>query len=407
MFDVCLEVLDVYWDFEFDKMIFSKDSTIILRGNVHMSLIHRFLKHFCDNNNKDESSTFDTQMEFCPNCYAKLTMQRGYDKNLPYWICKGCGSMLINPSLDNESDIVWICDQCGALLNIQSGFHEDCGEWVCTECGFSNLIADSEVFASEDEFQEYQKNPYRGLSDEDVLKLSLYQEEEYIDGRKDIIRVTDRDTGRTFIKKLLTVYDRSIYDYLKKNPVDHMPGIIELYESKNCLIVIEEYIQGLTVAQMLENGSINKNDAVFIAEEICRILYCLHHLPYPIIHRDVKPSNIIVTPEREVYLLDVNVAKWYDAEKKSDTRYLGTEEYAAPEQVGYGLSASSEKSDIYAIGVLFNVMLTGKLPKEKQADGLLWNIIERCISLNVADRYDASELINELETYVRAKQDAE
>ena len=105
----------------------------------------------------------------------------------------------------------------------------------------------------------------------------------------------------------------------------------------------------------------------------------------------------MVTPENETYLLDMNVAKWYDPDKTDDTRYMGTRFYAAPEKVGYGLSASSAKSDVYAIGVLLNVMVTRKFPKEERAGGRLWDIVERCISLNADDRYSASELLEALE----------
>ena len=54
--------------------------------------------------------------EFCPKCDANLTLQKGYRNDLPYWICKGCGEMLINPEV--EGDIAWICDQCGSMLII-------------------------------------------------------------------------------------------------------------------------------------------------------------------------------------------------------------------------------------------------------------------------------------------------
>ena len=94
----------------------------------------------------------------------------------------------------------------------------------------------------------------------------------------------------------------------------------------------------------------------------------------------------------------MNVAKWYDPEQSDDTRYMGTQYYAAPEQVGYGLSASSAKTDIYAVGMLLNVMLTGTFPKEKRAEGRLWEIIERCISLDAENRYSAQELLSKLQS---------
>ena len=116
----------------------------------------------------------------------------------------------------------------------------------------------------------------------------------------------------------------------------------------------------------------------------------------PIIHRDIKPSNIMINCDLEVFLLDVNIAKWYKPEETEDTRLLGSLYFAAPEQFGYGFSASTEKADIYAVGILLNMMITGKFPKEKKAMGGIWNVIEKCISLNPDDRYSDDKLIEVL-----------
>lgn len=333
--------------------------------------------------------------EFCPRCEANLTLQKGYSNQLPYWVCKGCGEMLINPEIDSE--VAWICDGCGEMLNIQPGFSEDCGEWTCAECGFVNKIDKSELYVSEDEYQADARNPYKGLSDSDLLALSLYQEVENVGDRTDVIYVRKRDTGRLYVKKLLMTYDKSIYEFLKDNPIDHMPRVIDIFESSNYLIVIEEHIEGRTVSDILDTGVLAEDEAVRIAKSVCRILDKLHNLPTPIVHRDVKPSNIIIDPNGEVFLLDMNVAKWFDEDKTHDTWFLGTQSFAAPEQAGYGLSASSAKSDIYAVGVLMNVMLTNKLPNEERASGRIWDVIEKCISLDAEKRYTAAELINELE----------
>ncbi len=339
----------------------------------------------------------DNSYEFCTNCDANLTLQKGYSNDLPYWICKGCGQMLINPSMDCESDIIWRCDNCGALLNTQEGFTEEEGEWGCLECGFKNMVSDSEVYLSEDEYLNEKSNPYKGLSDEEVLELSVYGDELSIGDKDSVFLVTNRETGKHYIKKYLTVYDKSIYEYLKDNPIEHMPRIVGLYEGSNGLIVIEEYIEGETIAERLDKATMPQDEAVFVIRSLCKILYAIHNLPSPIVHRDIKPSNVIIAPDNEVYLLDMNVAKWYDPDKADDTAYWGTQYYAAPEQLGYGFKASSVKADIYGVGVLLNVMITGSIPKEKRAEGKIWNIIEKCISLNAADRYTAGELIDELE----------
>lgn len=335
--------------------------------------------------------------EFCPRCEANLTLQKGYRNDLPFWNCLGCGKMLINPDIDTDSDIAWICDGCGKMLNIQPGFHENCGEWICTECGFANEITPDEIYVSEDEFQTHLKDPYLGLSDMDILSLSVYREEGPLDGKPGVFLVRSREDGKRYVKKLITLYDRSIYSFLKDNPVEGMPGIVEIYEGSNCLVVIEEYIEGNTLEAILEKGTIPEKRAVTIVKEICSILDRLHTLSKPIIHRDVKPSNVIITPEGKLFLLDMNAAKWHHPEKNNDTRTMGTMYYAAPEQAGFGMYASSDRSDIYAVGMILNVMLTGAFPRERKASGTLWRIIERCISLDAQKRYSARELINALD----------
>lgn len=333
--------------------------------------------------------------ECCTRCEANLTLQKGFDASLKYWICKSCGQMLVNP--DVEDDIVWLCDECEAYLNDQPGFSELYGEWKCTKCGHVNKIDESEIYLSEDEYLAEKENPYRGLSDAEVLELNTYTEVEIMPDNDKVFLVRHQETGELYIKKHLYEYNKSIYSYLCEHPISNMPRIIKIFESSNCLIVIEEYIPGATLADILEKGAIKEKYAIYMARSVCMILDQLHTLEKPIVHRDVKPSNIIVNEDGEVFLLDMNVARFYDAEKSDDTKYLGTLHYAAPEQIGYGLSASSPKSDIYAIGILLNVMITWHFPKEKRASGKIWNIIEKCIRLEADERYTASELIAALD----------
>ncbi len=346
---------------------------------------------------RETSAESGQPYEFCPRCEANLTLQKGYSNDLPFWICLGCGEMLINPEVDTENNIVWICDSCGRMMNIQPGFREDCGEWACTECGFANKIDSEELYVSEEEFQAELKNPYRGLKDEEVLRLAAYQDERPLNEKGNVFLVRNRETGRLYVRKILEAYDPEIFAFLKGHPMAHMPKILETYESSISLIVIEEYIEGRTLAKILDEGTIEEEKAVSIARSICIILDELHSLPKPVIHRDIKPANIMITPTGDVFLLDMNAAKWYDPEQTDDTRYMGTRNYAAPEQAGYGLSASSDKTDIYALGMLLNRMVTGRFPKEEKAPGKLWHIIERCISLEAEKRYTDRELMEALD----------
>lgn len=337
------------------------------------------------------------QYEYCPRCDANLTLQKGYVNSLPYWICKGCGEMLINPEVDAEDDIAWICDQCGAMLNVQDGFADNEGKWACTECGFVNEIDEKNLYDTKEAYIADLMNPYKGLTDDEVLHLTSYRELGRIGDSGDVLVVEDADTGTRYIKKYLTIYDKSIYEYLRDNPVEHMPRILYLAEGSNCLIVLEEFIEGRTLAELIAAEELDEKATLDIARKTCAILKTIHNLPRQIVHRDIKPSNIIVTDAREVYLLDMNAAKWYKPDANDDTNYLGTRLFAAPEQAGYGLKASSTKSDIYALGVLLNVMLTGDVPKQKQAPQPWWQVIEKCISLEADARYSAEELLDVLE----------
>ena len=72
----------------------------------------------------------ENEYEYCPRCDANLTLQKGYSNDLPYWVCKGCGEMLINPAVDAPDDVAWICDECGAMLNVQEGFENNNGDYA-------------------------------------------------------------------------------------------------------------------------------------------------------------------------------------------------------------------------------------------------------------------------------------
>jgi len=112
------------------------------------------------------------------------------------------------------------------------------------------------------------------------------------------------------------------------------------------------------------------------------------------VHRDVKPENIILSGDRTV-LIDFDSARVNKPEAEGDTRVLGTIGYAAPEQ--FGLAQSDCRTDIYAVGVLLNVMLTGEHPSKKLAAGHLGHVVSRCTMMDPNKRYrDIPHLLSEL-----------
>lgn len=336
--------------------------------------------------------------EYCPRCSANLTMQHGYSNTLSRWVCKGCGEMLYNPDIKSDTDIVWICDNCDETLNLQKGFSEEHSEHKCTVCGYVNKIDSSEVFLSDGEYNRFLNDPYRGMSNDELLEIMQYEEVGFINNREDIVLVKKIDTDELYVKKILSTYNVSVYKFLAQHPVENMPRIFGVYEGKTFLVVIEEYIEGDLLSDIIARKTLKVAKAVDITKRLCVILEKLHSFDNPIIHRDVKPSNVIVDKRGDVYLLDFNVAKLYKEGEVEDTRLLGTIHYAAPEQLGYGWSASSVKSDVYSLGVLLNVMVTGKYPKEQRISGIVGDIVIKCVSMVPEERYSVGELIDVLGT---------
>lgn len=218
------------------------------------------------------------------------------------------------------------------------------------------------------------------------LSMSYYKEIAVINEEHEISLVQNQHTHKIFIKKVLDVYNSEIYRYIKDHPIAHIPKIYDLFQCNDRLVIIEEYISGDTLESLLDHGNSFTNDEIRdIIIQLCDILSCLHKCDPPIIHRDIKPSNIVKTPSGEIFLLDLNAAKYQSTEKTEDTMLLGTKGYAAPEQYGFG--TSNVQTDIYALGMLMNTLFFGEFSATIYNDPEFSGIIRKCIQLNPADRY--------------------
>lgn len=233
---------------------------------------------------------------------------------------------------------------------------------------------------------------------EEELRLSYYKEITPLSKEHGVYLAKNSQDNKIYVKKTAEVYDLEVFLYLKEHPVKNMPRIFEAAEKDGKLITIEEYIPGETLREYLDKKkTLSEEETKEIAVSLCEIVKELHSASPPIIHRDIKPENIMLTPDGTVKLLDLNAAKRAERKKSSDTVLIGTAGYAAPEQ--YGFSSSDEKTDVYAIGAVMNIMLTGALPGQKAPEGSLGKIIEKCTKMDPAERYsDAGEVLCALES---------
>ena len=218
------------------------------------------------------------------------------------------------------------------------------------------------------------------MSPQDKCILSLYRETEPLGDSDKVMLVRHTETGQLYVKKTLSAYSRDVYRFLAQAAIRGIPRIYNCIDDGDRIIVIEEYIRGQTLREyMTDCGILPEKTACRIGIGLCDILERLHKASAPIVCRDLKPENIILSEDGQIYVIDFDSAKFVRRET-SDTVLLGTPGYAAPEQ--FGFAASDERTDVYAVGVILNEMLTGHLPQEQTARGSIGKAIARCVSLD-------------------------
>ncbi len=222
------------------------------------------------------------------------------------------------------------------------------------------------------------KNEYKfvkALKNSELSKVLVYRHKET--GRKIIVR---------HIKDGADVYEKML-----ELKCDNLPIIYEVVQGDVGAIVMEEYISGMTIGDVLQSGLYTENGVREIIRQVCKGLGMLHY--YGIIHRDIKPDNVMISEKGQVKLIDFNASRIYKKDENRDTRILGTTGYAAPEQ--YGLSQTDPRTDIYALGVLINIMLTGEHPSKVLCKGKFRKIVKKAVNINPDDRYQSCQELME------------
>ena len=175
--------------------------------------------------------------------------------------------------------------------------------------------------------------------------------------------------------------------------------IVDVFYENNNVYMVQDYVEGQTLKEYVRvNGRLQIEKICHITLELCDIIGYLHNLEPAIIYRDVKPSNIMISPSGKVVLIDFGISKVYKSDAENDTVCAVSNGYAAPEQ--YGLGKCCTRTDIYGIGMLIYFMLKGENPStgieplldEKYHAGIddnLKRIIQSCVRIEMSDRYSS------------------
>ena len=203
--------------------------------------------------------------------------------------------------------------------------------------------------------------------------------------------------------------NRQEADILKNLNHMYLPQVLDFLTEGNDLYTVMSYIPGRSVKELLEEGYVfRQNQLIRWGMQLCSALNYLHSQKPSVIHGDIKPANIMLTPEGNICLIDFNISFFLD-----DTTVLGyTDGYTSPEQYIIALdresvyslpkySAIDEKSDIYSVGATFYHLVTGKKIKNHREipdAGLLAErtseafakVLLKALEIDPADRYQSA-----------------
>ncbi|MDD3223250.1 MAG: protein kinase [Clostridium sp.] len=219
------------------------------------------------------------------------------------------------------------------------------------------------------------------------------------------IKQVEKNSQNGNLKKVDLMAETNI---LKKLDHPALPRIVDIIETEDNIYVVLDFIDGISLDKKLQmDGCEDEKTVIGWAKQICDVLNYLHsQKPNPIIYRDMKPGNLMLTSHGKIKLIDFGIAREYKEEASKDTTYIGTKGYAAPEQ--YGNFQTDARTDIYSFGVTLYHLLTGKGPNDppfeiklvrsinpKLSEGIEI-IIEKCTRQDPSLRYQSvKELLHD------------
>ncbi|MBQ3889454.1 MAG: serine/threonine protein kinase, partial [Clostridia bacterium] len=145
------------------------------------------------------------------------------------------------------------------------------------------------------------------------------------------------------------------------------PNIVKVYDvsfGDRLQYIVMEYIEGITLKEYIEQkGVLDWNEALYFVIQVLRALQHAHDKG--IVHRDIKPQNIMLLQNGTIKVADFGIARFNHGETKTlSEKAIGSVHYMSPEQAKGEIT--DEKSDLYSVGVMLYEMLTGKLPFEAE-----------------------------------------
>lgn len=201
--------------------------------------------------------------------------------------------------------------------------------------------------------------------------------------------------------------EKQILDTIHANtlsgPESSFPKALLLKRFNNTVYYIRTYIKGKTLEDLCESNpekpGLSEDQVLDYVIHLAELLHFLHSMTPPVIHRDIKPQNVIVDNDGNCHFIDMGISRFFDHTQSCDTIIMGTKQMAPPEQ--FGFRQTDRRSDIYSLGILMYYCITGEytvtekgLQKLRQPTR---QIIRRATMFDPDQRYtDVKEMMSDL-----------
>ncbi|MEA5040718.1 MAG: protein kinase [Clostridiaceae bacterium] len=201
--------------------------------------------------------------------------------------------------------------------------------------------------------------------------------------------VRDRADGRLLVTKCYApdhpLFSETEPDALHLLSHPGLPAFVGEFQNDHMRCILREYIPGNTLWEMKDGRPFSPEEVRAVGTGLCDILAFLHRCTPPVIHRDIKPQNVVIRDDGTVALIDLGITRLYVMGAAADTMCCGTPDFAPPEQYGY--LQTDCRSDIYSLGILLSWMLTGKAEPLQSPKTPLAQVVAKCTAFSPNRRF--------------------
>lgn len=227
--------------------------------------------------------------------------------------------------------------------------------------------------------------------------LSKYEIESTISEENHIYIAFSIEMGDKCIIKKISKESKAIYEILLKNKINGIPKIKEIIKvNENIYYMVQQFIQGPSLSNYIENNEniINEDWIIAFISQMSLILNDIHSTNPPIIHRDIKPDNIIIMYDESPVIIDFDISRLFKnkkskGKKSKDATIMGTVDFAAPEQ--YGSGETDSRTDIYGLGATVEYIISIIGIKSDFLD----EFVKKCMEIDPENRFqDSKEILS-------------